>query len=47
MTKTLQDEILFGFWNFGHAQRRRWRRVLEIVCSLGFGIWDFNETMNL
>jgi len=31
MTKTFQDETLFGFSNFGHAQRRRLRRVLGIV----------------
>jgi len=31
MAKTFRDETLFGFSNFGHAQRRRLRRVLEIV----------------
>jgi hypothetical protein len=31
MTKTFQDETLFEFSNFGYAQRRRLRRVLEIV----------------
>jgi hypothetical protein len=31
MTKPFQNKTLFGFSNFGHAQRRRLRRVLEIV----------------
>jgi hypothetical protein len=31
MTKTFKDMTLFGFLNFGHAQRRRLRRVLKIV----------------
>jgi hypothetical protein len=31
MTKTFQDEILFGFWNFGH-----WK--LFDICNLIFGI---------
>jgi len=30
--------LLFGILNFGHAQRRRLRRVLLFVCFLGFVI---------
>mgnify|MGYP006910663655 CR=1 FL=1 len=28
--------FLFVISNFGHAQRRRLRRVLEFICYLGF-----------
>jgi len=45
MTKTFWNEILFGFSNFGHAQRRRLRRVLLFVCHLVFDIWNFNKAM--
>ncbi|MBW2680453.1 MAG: hypothetical protein JRD01_06825 [Deltaproteobacteria bacterium] len=38
--------FLFGILNFGHAQRRRLRRVLLFVCFLGFVIWNFNKSMN-
>jgi hypothetical protein len=34
MTKTFHDETLFGFSNFGHAQRRRLRRVLLFACPV-------------
>jgi hypothetical protein len=27
---------MFGILNFGHAQRRRLRRVLEFVCDLEY-----------
>jgi len=33
--------LLFVILNFGHAQRRRLRRVLEFICYLCFVIWDF------
>jgi len=38
--------FLFGILNFGHAQRRRLRRVLLFICFLGFVIWNFNKSMN-
>jgi hypothetical protein len=38
--QTFQDETLFGFSNFGHAQRRRLRRVLVFVWYLIFVIWN-------
>jgi len=30
----------FEILNFGHAQRRRLRRVLGFIWNLGFEIWD-------
>jgi len=38
--------FLFGILNFGHAERRRLRRVLLFVCFLGFVIWNFNKVIN-
>jgi len=32
---------LFVICFFGHAQRRRLRRVLIFICYLYFVIWDF------
>jgi hypothetical protein len=31
----------FGICNLDHAQRRRLRRVLEFVCYLIIGAWNF------
>jgi hypothetical protein len=30
----------FVIWNFGHAQRRRLRRVLIFICNLMLVIWN-------
>jgi hypothetical protein len=34
--------FLFGILNFGHAQRRRLRRVLKFICHFEFVIWNFH-----
>jgi hypothetical protein len=33
---TKPDKVQFGILNFGHAQRRRLRRVLGFVCDLEY-----------
>jgi hypothetical protein len=45
MTKTFQDETLFGFSNFGHAQCRR-SRGASAACWKLFDICNFNNSMN-
>jgi hypothetical protein len=36
---------MFGILNFGHAQRRRLRRVLGFVCDLEFVIWNIQPRL--
>jgi len=33
----------FEILNFGHAQRRRLRRVLEFIWNLVLGFWDLTN----
>ena len=33
----------FEILNFGHAQRRRLRRVLGFICNLVLEIWNLNN----